>query len=578
METFPGFPEEAKENMPSFPEHDAAVSNMVGWTASQVLNAVGSLSSQDMILLFFATFYRPFDVPKDVGLSGEAFDAEAFLAKTEFETSDAALDGIRDGVIQSRRVQVLDLLKWAVWEYPKALEWFRARGFLNTPKTTKINTKLVRTLSEYVRTPALDAFASIVGYAVATNTGVESLADIIVAGYALEMPNAVVHLLKERGVEAMATRKILTEGPATAVPSLLQAVYPEMLDYITDWNQRVILSFMSMVNGILKEHKFNPETRRALTPRVRDVHLHAALIKDELVMEATSNWVSEDDPLVQLFRGTGEDEAMRSGDPFDKECRDPMDAFAEAVVRGNVRKHKGEASVESTFECLGITKDVALQTSFDDPRMVSMAERLLDLFESDTEAIHPNALSFALDFANDFARYRGLSVDPGRRVKVGGKEWSREAALDVYFAKSVFVMAPDIEQSPIEHFRKISKAGDDSTPGAEHLFEILVRHFGIVLVNGFDRTPTKRVASELLDACSRTKRPFDTPGGVVIRTLQQTLLRAYPELGTKYVLPEDRSGVHWFIPPLQLAAASYREKWKPDTDWLTRRQADRLVA
>ena len=292
-------------------------------------------------------------------------------------------------------------------------------------------------------------------------------------------------------------------------------------------------------------------------------------------------WASNNDPVGALIRGGGSEAAINSGGTIDGECENPLDLLTVAVVFGNLGKQSGRVSVEEAFEAMGLTRETVVKTSFQDTRMKDIAHRLLTLFESDEKAIHPRALSFAIDFLNDYAEYtrsaRPMGASKEAAVRIGGKEWSRENALDVYFDKSVFVMAPDLETTPIEHFFDIANAGDDSTPGAAHIFDVLVRHFGIVLAPGFKRVPTLRVATKLLEACSKMKRAPNTPGGFVVRALDSSLRDMYPQFGARKEDEYDKLVVHWFINPLFAAAGEYQTKWKPDTDWLTHNEVRNII-
>jgi len=587
MEDFPGFPEANQEPRTSFPAAEALIVQMIGMPAEDVAATVSSIAFIDARDLFFATFYRPFELPVNLDLTSETFDADRIVADVTAEESDVALDPIRTAVLRRSDVRTIDVLKWAVSEYPKALEWLRANGLMTDPKTRRLNTKLLVDLSPFVRTKAIEAFSSIIGYAIKDNEARAALTDIVVTGYAMGMPGAMASLLNKNGMRKAAARQIFISGPATSVFDLVLAEYPCMFNYVEDWNPAEVLKFMDVVNTLLGERKFNPEARERVAKIVHDVHIYAKIIKDEQVERVTKKWVSESDPDVRFFQGKFTDGPVHSGGGINRRRDDhPMKTFESAVVMGNLRKHPHQVSIEGSFEAMGLTGDVVLDISFDDPRMEAVAQCLLDLFPSDQKAIHPRALHFAIDFLNDYAAFhsavRSIKAGPNRdgpaAITVGGRPWSRKNALDLYFSNSVYAPSPDFDETPMEHFRKIAHAGDDSTPGAAHLFDVLARHFGIVLVQDFIYKPSSKVASDLLLICASTQRSDHTPGGVVVRALRARLLAMYPKLKSEYAAPPDEEGsIHWLINPLSAAADTYYEQWKPNTDWMTEDDLRRFV-
>lgn len=594
MEDFPGFPENLQDQVPSFPETDALFRQMGNYSAADISATVRGLSVQGAINLFFATFYRPVVIPADLEMDAESFDADEIIATMGLQDSDTVFDPVRVAISSRTDIRSIDLLKWAVSAYPKALEWLRTNGFMTNPKTRRINTKLLLELSPFVREPALDAFSSILGYAIKDNTDLASRTDIVVAGYAMGMPGAMAPLLEQRGVQKAAAHQIFTSGPATAVVDLVQAAYPDMMNYAESWNPSGIIEFMNMVNGLLDKRQFNPESRQRVTLIVRDVYIHSLIVKDKAVERATKKWVSDNDPVVAFVRGGGSEAAKSSGVMIDSEYDDtrdiprndphdnPIPFLTAALVTGNLKKQPGQASVEEALEIMGLVWGPAAKTSFKDIRMRAVASHIIRLFESDEKALHPRVLSFAIDFVTGYAEYtrsaKFLGPVKTATVLIGGKEWSRENALDVYFDKSVFViMAPDFENTPINYFRLLALAGDDDAPGAAHLFDVLVRHFGIVLALGFKRVPSVRVAKALFDACSLSLRKEDTAAGVVIITLENVLMHAYPSLRKEYTRKKDGFVVDWAEDPVKVAARRYQQQWKPDTDWLTTSEVQMLV-
>lgn len=583
---FPGFPEAFQEKRISFPDAEALIVQMIKMTPADVEENVTVMAFTDARDLFFATFYRPFDLPVDLDLTSETFDADRVVADVAAEESDAVLDPIRMAVLHRHDVLAIDVLKWAVSEYPKALEWLRANGLMTDPQTRQLNTKLLVDLSPFVRTSAIEAFSSIIGYAIKDHQSRAAQTDIVVAGYALGMPGVMAPLLQKSGMRKAATRQIFMSGPETAVFDLVHAEYPSMISYVEDWKPADILKFMDIVNSILGERKFNPEARIHVAKIVRDVHVHALLIHDERIERVTKKWVSETDPLVQFVRGGSAGGPLRAGGCIDYKRDDPMELFELAVVMGNLRKQPNQASIEESFEFMGLKKDVIIKTPFSDPRMEAIAQCLLGLFPSDRKAIHPRVLHFALDFLDDYAAFhcatRSVKPGPNRSkptvVTVGGLEWSRKAALGWYFANSVYVASPDFDVTPMKRFRQLVRTGDDSTPGAAHVFDVLVRHFGIVLGSDLGYKPSEGVALDLLEICARTRQTSQTPRGVVISALKARLLTAYPNLKPEYDTPvPDEGTTYWLINPVSAAAATYYQQWKPDTDWMTEEEAHRLV-
>ena len=554
------------------------------WIQEVLRNEYEESEVKDMILdlddtvargLFFATFYRPpTDERQDAELTSE-MDVVGTMNYLEKVQNSPVVETIRTGVLLRRDMQAIEMMKHAAAYYPESLEWFRAAGYMTSRRTRRMNTKILIDLCAFTGKNSLEFLASLIGYAIKDVSTNQEREDIWVCVFLLGASEVLDGSDAFNQSKEGAVRQILTQGPPAAVREMVRAKFPAVDDPIQKWDHDQVLFFVSQANGLVKSRMMAPDVRRVVAAVVRDVHIHAILIKDEDVVAHTSNWISSTDSTVNLIRRVvdGTDRA-KSAAPIDSdEKRLTREILDEALRFGILMRTAGaRPSVQRAFEEAGLTRDVVQTVGYEDERIREMVGVSFNKLK-DADGLHIRALKFAISFVSDYFKYlqtkkdstNASEIDPATGLSFSEiPKWTLAKFRSLYFKKSVSEIVPELDQTPIEHFTAVALSGDNSTTGGSQLFAILAKYFGINLLRKeWLAMPSLETAEALVYACDASVRSSNTPGGVIVDLLLTKLKAVYP------TIPSSRkvgTSTHFLIDPVRMAAADYLLKWKENED------------
>ncbi|MGE0525441.1 MAG: hypothetical protein AB7P49_00150 [Bdellovibrionales bacterium] len=566
-------------NVPKFKKEEQWIKSMMlsEYTGDQIFEDVLALDDANARRLFFATFYRPLtDEKEDVALT-EDMDVVGTMNFLDNMQNSPIIEAIRASVLRRRDMLPINMMMFASAYYPESLEWFRSKGYMTNRRTSRLSTKILIDLCATAGNNSLEFLGSLIGHATKeSKNNAQDRADLWVCVFLLGTPEVLNGMEGFSPYKKPAVQQVLTQGPPNAVREVVRDEFPAVYEPVLNWNQTQVLDFLQNVNRLVKSKLMSPDVRRVVASLVRDVHIHALLLKDDAVVEQSSKWISGGDNAVNVItRAVSKNDKLKTAAsmPEEAEPRDPLEILEVALRFGALTlKDSTTSSVQKALEQFGLTREVIQTAGYDDERLrkvVGVCFKKLSL----EGGIHLRALKFAISIVTDYFKYLktkkdsiGTSwADPTTGLTFEDMaRWNLYRFRDTYFRLAAYEVVPELNKTPLEHFSSVVMAGDDSTPGGNMVFAVAARYFGIdILRNLWLSRLELGMATEMVSACDASVRNSNTPGGVVVDQILNKLKEKYPGI------PSSRSTgteAHFMIDPVRVAAADYVLNWNDNED------------
>lgn len=571
-------PTPIEDDTPKFPAQEVLIKKWLNLSQEDVSGLISEWEDVDVVALFFATFYRPPSDERDDSVLADEMEITEVLDTIRRAYSPSACDSIRTAILGRTDMKATDLMQIAAANFPTALSWFWAKGYLTERRSQRANTKLLIDLCSVARSASIAALAALLGYAVKDAATAEERIDILVCMHTLGSSEVLGGMESFEKYHVPAQRRIMTVGPAVAVREMVNYYFPPVTHPVTEWDHGLVLAFVTEANQLVKQKKMAPDVRKSIADILRDVHIHALLLKDADVVRQTSMWIASSDFVESTIRSVVFEPAVASGDPLDppEESSDetPESIMRRALAAGKIRKVTGKVSVERGFEAYGLTPDIIRKESYAHAKMQAIVAVCWDMLVGEGRAIHPGASKFVLSFLEDYMRHFRKTKRAGPDDVLGltsqqMEKWDKAMFRRQYFKKTVGSVAHDLDQTPMEHLCALATSGDVSSAGGAHMFACLAKYFGVdVLTQKWIGPKDRAYLTRLMAVYRQARRDVVSPAMAVFDDFAAMITRLDPAVLS--LVPASNEAVCWLINPTRMAAVPYILDWAENTDaWYT---------